>query len=493
MNEKKFDDIVKEKLNELTPQGDQGIWSYLESKLEKVENSNVHADAEFDNTIKNHLLSSRPPFKSEHWRLLKAQLKTIEERKNTIFVSKILEFAAVFLIFFTFSHLSGGFLETKQKQSPASTLFANSPISDKKNNKEIFKEEVAVNPSLKKKQPKISVNTPIESSIASLMPELLTTFSATVNTTVPENVYLTNANVIPNEVISIIDNTGNDGLLFEDRIEDQKNHKQTPNSSEIKLNNIAVSLESLPLKQLDSEFALSFPLLKHEVKQSAIFSISMWAATDVNLINTPFDKFYSLASYKKEALNNSYGINFSSKKSNLELESGLGYSKRIYYPTKITEAYGVFGDNYFEKSLNKISYDVASVPINVKFHAVHSAGWSAYIMAGAALNLVLNAKYDITETLVRGRPPVGRYLPDMARLDSKPFIEGVLRGDSFRYNYFATVGFGFGIEKNIFNNTSIYIQPTYFRQVLSADIGIGPNKDKIHTSSLQIGIKTSFK
>lgn len=78
----------------------------------------------------------------------------------------------------------------------------------------------------------------------------------------------------------------------------------------------------------------------------------------------------------------------------------------------------------------------------------------------------------------------------MARLEKKPFIDGILAGENIKENYFASIGFGFGIEKKICSHTSIYIQPSYQRQILSADIGIGPNKDKIHTSSLQFGVKT---
>jgi hypothetical protein len=111
-------------------------------------------------------------------------------------------------------------------------------------------------------------------------------------------------------------------------------------------------------------------------------------------------------------------------------------------------------------------------------------------MAGAALNLVMNASYDVTEAKILGRPAPDRFIPEEPRLESKPFIEGLLAGENFKDNYFASVGFGFGIQKKIFNNTSIYVQPSYQRQLLSADIGIGPNKDKIHTSSLQFGLKT---
>ncbi|MBK7635332.1 MAG: hypothetical protein IPJ13_14435 [Saprospiraceae bacterium] len=251
------------------------------------------------------------------------------------------------------------------------------------------------------------------------------------------------------------------------------------------------SLSSRQITKPESEMAMIFPMKLSRTNPSTKYAISAYASGDINLINTPFDKLYSLASYNKEALNNSYGVNFSAKKSNLELETGLGYAHRQYQPKLVTEAYGQFADHYFEKSLQKISYDIANIPLNFKYHFINQTNWGAYLMAGVALNLILDAKYDINETLRQGKPPVGRFTPEQARLDEKPFITGILNGDNFKDNYFASIGFGFGIEKKILGNTSIYVQPSYQRQILSSDIGIGPNKDKIHTSSLQFGVKQS--
>jgi len=183
-------------------------------------------------------------------------------------------------------------------------------------------------------------------------------------------------------------------------------------------------------------------------------------------------------------------MNISKKTDHFEIETGLGYSKREYHPDIFSEEFGQKENSYSEISLNKISFDIAVVPLNFKYHFINQSAWGAYIMAGAALNLVMNADYDINKIEVLGRPAPGRFVPEENRLAEKPFINGILSGESIKENYFASIGFGFGIEKKVFNNTSFYIQPQYQRQILSADIGIGPNKDKIHTSSIQFGIKT---
>ena len=238
-----------------------------------------------------------------------------------------------------------------------------------------------------------------------------------------------------------------------------------------------------------SELALIFPWKYTKPKSPVTHYVSAYASADINLINTPFDKLYSFASYTKEALNNSYGIHISGKRGNVEIETGLGYSARTYQPEIIKEAFGQFGSHYFEKSLQKISFDIACLPATIKYHFIDQPSWSAYLMGNVSINLIMNATYDIKETLVQGRPTPGRFTPDEARLDEKPFTEGLLNGGKLLESYFMTIGFGFGIQKNIINGISIYLQPSYNRHVLSQDIGIGPNKDKIHTSGIQMGIK----
>ena len=49
MNEKRFDDIVKGKLNDLTPKGDQDVWAFFEAKLDKVDKLNDESNKIFDN------------------------------------------------------------------------------------------------------------------------------------------------------------------------------------------------------------------------------------------------------------------------------------------------------------------------------------------------------------------------------------------------------------------------------------------------------------
>ena len=73
-------------------------------------------------------------------------------------------------------------------------------------------------------------------------------------------------------------------------------------------------------------------------------------------------------------------------------------------------------------------------------------------------------------------------------MSEKKFTEGFLAHYNISDNYYVTGNMGIGFEKNIFDDTSLFIRGNYSRQFLSKDNGIGPNKDKIHTTSLQLGV-----
>jgi hypothetical protein len=486
MNEKKFDDIIKGKMDNLITGDSDESWSAFESKWNAAS---VNADLEvrdFDSLIKNKIVTHNQHYNANHWHQMKEHLKTIEDRKNTVFITKTLEFAAIFLIVFTFSHLSNLINFDKPETTSQNDQYAN--IQSNKTIEKLGQKPVVNFENNQRNS--FGTKIKVQNSSNQNIPEKTNPdfFVADYETSSSND--FDKLDMDPRMAIITLQQEETKSIL---NTESSELDEVKPIEKVVDDNGLLNSVVLLPGRddiKPESEMAMIFPMKLSHSDPSTKFGIAAYASGDINLINTPFDKLYSLASYNKEALNNSYGVNFSAKKSNLELETGLGYAQRQYQPKLVTEAYGQFADHYFEKSLKKISYDIANIPVNFKFHFVNQSNWSAYLMAGAALNLILNAKYDINETLRQGKPPVGRFTPEQARLDEKPFITGILNGDNFKDNYFASIGFGFGIEKKILGNTSIYVQPSYQRQILSDDIGIGPNKDKIHTSSLQFGVKT---
>jgi hypothetical protein len=74
----------------------------------------------------------------------------------------------------------------------------------------------------------------------------------------------------------------------------------------------------------------------------------------------------------------------------------------------------------------------------------------------------------------------------------RSFNQGIFEGGRIRDNFFISGAFGIGAAQHLFHNLNLFTQAMYNRHLLSAERGVGPNKDKIHTLSVQGGIRFSL-
>lgn len=494
MKEDNFDQLIKQKLENIPLEPlHEDAWSLFESNNPDFNDFGKYddnADADFDQIIKHNLQQITSTYHADHWKLMKARLALRDERLVNVISSKIMEIAAILLLVFTFANWNEWLEENKINDSLEYALETqnSSYKAQDKQNKHIEKSQyIDSNLKLDSKIPNKASTSQGRNFPYSDQNERWTTENNL-------NIVLGTNSAVETDVVEI-DTKNNKDIHVADFINQLKDKEsaEIQNFTQTSIRQPMPQSPYLPLTEsasLESEYAKIFPMYRSNPPAKPVIAMSMYASGDINLINTPFDKIYSRASYNKEALNNSYGINVSKKINNLELETGLGYAKREYQPDIFSEAFGQQENSYSEISLNKISYDIATIPLNLKYHFIDHPTWRSYVMVGAALNLVMNADYEIKEERIQGRPALENISRSEPRFDQKPFIDGLLSGESFSENYFASVGFGFGIEKNISKKVSLYVQPSYQRHILSSDLGIGPNKDKIHTSSLQFGVKS---
>lgn len=492
MNGDQFDDLLKNKLESISTPLGVDTWSRFEKILDA--DADLHLDNEdpsFDKTIKQKISTNHHVGKDTQWQILKEKLNNIKHRKDSIYLSKVMELVAIFLIVFTLTNINGYILPFEEKaiqnidtnyanltkDNTTTTSLKNNKTNLPLSNKSFASSEIKVKSNLKTERNKVNQFSSVLVSQNDLEDTQIYNekIGKDIDMSKGEVTFSLNSNPISH--LEIPEVKTSDAVMGE-----------YVNESLSNMEALNIKLIPIEIAPVYTEMASIFPMQITSNKAKSIKAISAFASADINLINTPFDKVYSIPSYTKEALNNAYGLRISTQKNNLEIESGLDYSRREYHPARFKEAFGNTSDVYFETSLDKITFDIASIPLNLKYHYINQPGWSSYLMVGVALNLIANASYEIPTTLVEGRPSPDRYTPIRPRLEEKEFTKGLLNGDAFKDNYFATAGFGIGFEKKIYKNTSIYIQPSYHRHLLTP--GIGPKNDKIHTSSLQFGVKT---
>ena len=122
------------------------------------------------------------------------------------------------------------------------------------------------------------------------------------------------------------------------------------------------------------------------------------------------------------------------------------YSEKTYSPN-IDDAYSSFSGGINLKEFRGIDLQTLQIPVNFRYnYAVLGKGkWHLYAQKGIAMNVILRAQYDITDT----PQPITKQFAEIAassRLNKITFNRGLLGGDSFKENRFFTVNLGVGAE-----------------------------------------------
>ena len=105
---------------------------------------------------------------------------------------------------------------------------------------------------------------------------------------------------------------------------------------------------------------------------------------------------------------------------------------------------------------------------------------------------IRDSHYNVTTT------PVGTPSPRPSSSNTRsPNIpetskyDGLFEGGNLVDNRFYTANIGLGLERYLTPRWSVFVQPVYQYQFIKD--GIGPNNDRFHTMSIQLGAKSSFK
>jgi hypothetical protein len=502
MNESGFDKWIKNEIEKSSPEySTEGAWDIFAEKLKREETGTVRDDDEFDKAIAQKLKNHRVETPSSSWsQFIKFQTSRTESSLGIIRV-KLMEAVAIVLLLITgvqwFEYTFQSNLPDSGEYQKPQWDSAQAPIIAGN-----MRTDLTIQPTYTEKVSQLNDSeyiqndfTQMEQNSADAKPDL--------SASVPE---LTVTSPLPTYEVRL--HHENRHL---DYIKNQISQKKfTPEFQDFSIESgwttepdmasgtvitpseITHPLLSGHIRPTYSEYPLILPMSLDLMSSVPRWFVSGYIAYDANLINTPFDKIYALTSYQREFLNSSLGIGFSRRVRHMEYQIDLGYSKRNYEPQKFAESFGAREYYYSEISLDRISFDIINPSFLTKYHFVDRKKWSAYLTATAALNVILNADYDITEIKILGRPPTERYLPENPRLEEKPFNEGLLSDNSLAENYFVSAGLGLGLEKTITHQTSLFLEVSHQRHLWSADIGIGPNKDKIHTTTFKVGLKKAW-
>jgi hypothetical protein len=473
MNENKsFDARLKQKLTGISSQPPAGNWETFQKKWRESESvDNPITDSAFDSQVKSKLNTIDKNVKTAQWEKLKNRLETIDLYRRKIIIHKVKEVVAVLLFLFTFYNV---FQHAEMDANPGDPLFvANDVLHDKPysttQNIRINQVQSTVIAKRKKgaSQPAVRLHSEDQRVTGVISEEV-------ISSDTDENILFANQDDSAKAGSTFTDETGESITSV-----GETENMDTP--------------DILPLArgEVYSTYAMVLPMeLQNRDRKTDEFRLGIFIAHAENFILTPYDKVYSVPQFENSTKNQSYGFTIGKKTGNVEMETGVAYAHLRYEPVKISEAFASAADVYFETSLTGITFDLFKIPLQVKYFALDKPGWKIYTMAGAALNVIGQAEYEIEENIVKGRPasPL-RFNNESPRLVEKPFTKGIFDEGKLKENYFTDVQLGFGIEKNINRFMNMYVQTAYHAFLYSDNIGVGPNFDKLNSFQVQVGCK----
>ena len=509
MENKEFDNIIKKKLESLNSGGTDDGWELFREKWEQStastdsdlvdsgEKENVEVDELFDAKMQQNMRGLRMPFNSTHWIRLKALLEAEALFKKRLFVAKTVEILMLALIVVGVLNLMPIQNEIYQipvfdvpmvaaiqvdkataEKHQAETIQKSkkqSLVSDRVIHK-LANLDVAslFNTKSKKTSVKFIENSPPESQIRK------------IRTTLSPNLEL---------LFPFLKDSEYDKSIIIDRQIDQVPHGIDKSTTSVWQKDLSpLIIPNRPIGFPD----ITLGAIKDKSEEKSYLSLAI--GPKINLVNSPFDPVYEIDPYN--TLNTNFNITAKVHKEvgPIELSAGLGYSKTSYKPLIIEETYKNQKQQYKQASLENIGFNTLNVPLGVKYNVLDNHNYQLYASAGVDVNLIAQAEYivydipantpDAERSSSDFKPSLNSSKPEVNRrtlLSQKEFKSGILNGGSLRDNLYATASIGVGLIRNVSENTSIFIEPKYSHFISSQ--GLGPNLDKVHSVSVDIGVR----
>ena len=219
----------------------------------------------------------------------------------------------------------------------------------------------------------------------------------------------------------------------------------------------------------------------------AFLNVAMLGGADYNRVMTPPNYEYRIRGFDQYTLGYGGGILLGLEYGRLEVGSGFVYSAKQYTPLPVIFIKGNVQKGFVGEKLQRVQLNLINLPVYVRYDVVKKDKWRAYLTGGASLQLAMEANYFISPPITL--PPPATQTPVIESEIRNLTNGGLLEGGPFKENSYVTANLGFGVERFVSGRWSVFTQPTYHQSIGYFSNGLGPNRDRIHTLSLWTGIR----
>jgi len=478
MEQPQFDRLIREKLENLTPEFRADHWQRMQEAMDsdaELEPLNV-AEAAFDREVLHKMRHFNVGASSQHWALLRRRMEEAMYLRNLILGSKFGEVVILTLALLFFVQLP-----LSNPENPALPESASTPKT----------QSVAGRLTIHNQQEPTSQPSIPESRRAS-------SDKGQHRADAQETVFSYHAPEI--EIISHPNHTAFPVLESANVSLPGKTPEleaKTPQFAEAKQAEEAMSNyyvfgnQITPLAQQRSNAVLARRLSIFEAntlkpfRKKTMLSVTMLGGSDYNQIMTPANAETRTNAFSRYALGYSGGILFSAERGRWELGTGLIYAAKPYNPRQIVKYQGSLDQGYTAASFNQVALDILNIPFQARYNFFLHKRSRLYAVMGASLQVAASTSYFITTSSSGGGP----LKPEMRDVPFDNTSGGILEGGSIKENGYITGNLGLGVEHFMADRWSVFAQPTYQHSMGHFSNGFGPSHDRINTLSLWMGIR----
>jgi hypothetical protein len=489
-----LDGALASRLSSLEAPMDTADWEKMEQRLSAEETATqIALEENFDSLLQQRLLNLETPLRNKHWLLMTRRLEEEFSFRYKLYRYRVAEIALTLLLVMTGLRFAPLGEQMLIRHWP--DLAEKMKLTDIGNDSNLPLEETAVLPlpdATQASPPRMGkTNSP--SASASDSPERETSDRSSSLTPPPSLGFAAQPPLQPDG--------GGRQLALPVRtspVDPATAGKKTWSRS------LAAGISRLPALKAKAQYAWETPKVTPEpAHNSRTLRFSILASADAAYVLTPsgklsvFDTLLPTKSDTTIASGYGGGILVSLKSRRLEIQTGGLYSFKRYMPSTPVFLFETV-NYYIRERFNGVQLDMLQVPLQLQYHFKDSGLWRFYGNAGVAGHFITSSIYEIERrrTLafkVPGAPAAeGDLLEDNSSIRTEKYLpKGLLDGGNLQDNFYMTLNLGFGVERFVSSRWSLFVQPDYQHYLMSR--GVGANRERFYAFSLNLGTKVSLK
>jgi len=471
MENREFDQILKDKLSEYSPSNQLPDWNRMKSKLDATIE-----DTAFDQILKDKLVNAEFNLKDASWDSFDHKRKMRRQKRIQILSARLIECVILLLLIWTVNRIVVPEIMEHQHRNNSNQILADKEINS--TNQELKQTDQAVSQFYSRSM--LLSNKNISKSTlgfqnknkvsANKFKRLNSNYASKAMSTevLKSDVKLSNT-LSEQPAIIILPNDQSTPINAQEL--DAKNGETEANTSSdqsLKLNLVPLELSPRLLNFVEPN------LIAHKRPLSRTW-INVHTSGVINHIKTPQDDLINIPARQQNRIGYELGLSMMADYDRWQLETGISYVKLLSHPN-IEETYKNSSFDLIKRTFSKAEFHLIDIPLLIHLNWLEQTKFDISSSFGMSLSFAVKNEFTIVDNKLprSGGSSLGN-IPKPSLIAEKNFNKGS----------YANIILGSRISYSASYNTKIFADIQCKRMLNS--FGFGPNYDRYLQGVITLG------